>query len=141
MCCACHLGVNRPEHSLEDSKDTAGLTVKSKKHDLEVLLCATASVQFQSNAISYMDIAELIQKLYKDNDFKKCFLECLNTISKPVCERGFVPSPWLRRRVLGTYVLYRLFLFSSGTFFALPFENKSLRETSFEKKKKHALPG
>ena len=72
-CCACHRGANRSAHSSPDSEDTSRLIVKSRKHDVEVLTCATPCVQFYPQAMLYMDNAEFIEKLYKQLRFQAVF--------------------------------------------------------------------
>ena len=63
MCCACHRGANRPAHSLEDSEDTSRLIEQKPKHDVEDLLRASHCEQLYSKVMSYLGIAELIEKL------------------------------------------------------------------------------
>ena len=75
MCCACHRGVNRSAHSLEDSKDTS-----------------RPCVQCYSKAVSYMDITE---KLHKDGS---AFLKASTTSRRLFAREGSCTSPWLRQR-------------------------------------------
>ena len=117
MCCACHRGGDRSAHSPEDSEDTSRFIVKkNRKQDGEVLLCATPCVQFYSTVISHLDIGDVTAKLYKDRVSKQCFLEHLNTISKLVGERGFLPESVAASNGVRVFVEKRITVVSVGEF-------------------------
>ena len=68
--------------------------------------------------MSYMDIAELIEKLYcTDRDFKQCFLEVLNNMSKSVGDRGFLPEGVAAPKgVVGIFMEKRITILSASEF-------------------------